>query len=121
VFDELARENHLKGLSPDDWAQRAAGYIHDLGALQPFSAGNEITLREFAAELARKNDLNLHWNETPLLADVRNEVQQEQQAANIRRIIMLAMDTNASRQRPGRGGEIEHVPDRLLSRDVVHL
>jgi fido (protein-threonine AMPylation protein) len=121
VFDQLARENHLKGLSPDDWAQRAAGYIHELGALQPFSAGNDIALREFAAELARKNDLNLHWYETPLLANALAQAQREQQAANIRRMIMLAMDTNAGRQRPGRGRVVEQVTDRLLSLDVVHL
>jgi fido (protein-threonine AMPylation protein) len=121
VFDQLARENHLKGLSPDDWAQRAAGYVYDLGTLQPFSAGNDIALREFAAELARKNDLNLHWNEAPLLADALAQAQQEQQAANIRRMIMLAMDTNAGRQRPGRGRLVEQVTDRLLSIDVVHL
>jgi cell filamentation protein len=121
VFDQLARENHLKGLSPDDWAQRAAGYVYELGALQPFSAGNDIALREFAAELARKNDLNLHWNETPLLAGIPAQAQQEQQAVNIRRMIMLAMDTNAGLQRPCRGTVVEQVTDRLLSLDVVHL
>jgi hypothetical protein len=31
------------------------------------------------------------------------------------------MDTNAGRQRPGRGRVVEQVTDRLLSLDVVHL
>jgi cell filamentation protein len=64
LFDRLGRENHLKGYSPDEWARSASAYIYDLGLIRPFVAGNGIALREFAAELARKNGLNLQWDAT---------------------------------------------------------
>ena len=121
VFDQLARENHLKGLSAAEWARSASGYIYDLGALQPFLAGNDIALREFAAELARKNDLSLHWNADPSVADAMHQLRQEEQAANIRRMIMLAMDTNSGSQRPGRGTITERGAERLLSLEIPHL
>jgi fido (protein-threonine AMPylation protein) len=62
-------ENHLKGYSPDEWARSASAYVYDLGVLQPFLAGNEIALREFAAELARKNDIALQWDAATDLGD----------------------------------------------------
>jgi cell filamentation protein len=121
VFDKLARENHLKGLSPEEWARSAPGYMYDLGVLQPFLAGNDIALREFAAELARKNDLSLHWDANPSMADAIHQLRQEEQAANIRRLIMLAMDTNSGLQRPGRGTVTERGAERLLSLEISHL
>jgi cell filamentation protein len=114
VFDQLARENHLKGFSAVEWTRSASGYVYNLGALQPFLAGNDIALREFATELARKNDLSLHWDANPSVADAIHQLRQEEQAANIRRIIMLAMDTNSASQRPGRGSVIERGAERLL-------
>jgi cell filamentation protein len=42
LFDRLARENHLKGYSPDQWARSASAYVYDLGVLQPFLAGIHI-------------------------------------------------------------------------------
>jgi cell filamentation protein, protein adenylyltransferase len=64
VFDRLARESHLKGRSPEEWLHSASAYIYDLGTIHPFLAGNEIALREFADELARKNNLSLQWDLT---------------------------------------------------------
>jgi fido (protein-threonine AMPylation protein) len=121
VFDQLARENHLKGFSLEEWAQKASGYTYDIGVLQPFLAGNELALREFAAELARKNDLSLHWGTDPSVANALHQLQQEEQAANIRRIIMLAMDTNSGLQLPGRGTITERGAERLLSLEISHL
>ena len=121
VFDKLARENHLKGLSPEEWARSAPEYMYDIGVLQPFLRGNDITIREFAAELARKNDLSLDWDANPSMADAIHQLRQEEQAANIRRLIMLAMDTNFDLQRPGRGTVTERGAERLLSLEISHL
>ena len=40
VLDRLSRENQLKGLSAEEWAHSASAYLYDLGAIQPFLAGN---------------------------------------------------------------------------------
>jgi len=121
LFDRLARENHLKGCSPDEWARSASAYVYDLGVLQPFLAGNEITLREFAAELARKNDLALQWDGTADIEDAMAQLRQAEQAANLRRIIMLAMDVSPGPQLPSRGNAVERGMERLLSFGNSHL
>ena len=121
LFDRLARENHLKGYSPDEWARSTSAYVYDLGALQPFFAGNEIALREFAAELARKNDLALQWDATADVADAMAQLRQSEQAGNLRRIIMLAIDTSPGPQLPSRGTAIERGMERLLSLGNSHL
>jgi cell filamentation protein len=121
LFDRLARENHLKGYSPEEWVRSASAYVYDLGALQPFLAGNDIALREFAAELARKNDLALKWNATPDIGDAMAQLRQSEQAANIRRNIMLAMDVSPSPQLPSRGNALERGMERLLSLGNSHL
>jgi len=114
VFDRLARDNHLKGSSPEDWAQSAAAYVYDLGTLQPFLAGNRVALREFARELARRNDLTLRWDATPEIVDVVAELRLADQSANLRRIIMLAMDATPTRQLSSRGHDLESGIERLL-------
>jgi cell filamentation protein len=65
VFDRLGRENHLKGRSPEEWSDSASTYIYELGTIQPFLISNEVVLREFADELARKNNLSLQWDTAP--------------------------------------------------------
>jgi cell filamentation protein len=95
VLDRLSRENHLKGLSAEEWAGSASAYLYDLGTIQPFLAGNEVALQEFAVELARKNNLSLQWDTTPRIAsDSMALLSQAEQSANLRRLIMLAMDTD---------------------------
>jgi cell filamentation protein len=105
IFDRLGRENHLKGLGPEEWSHSASAYIYDLGTIQPFLAGNDVALREFAEELARKNNLSLRWQTAPEInvTEVTSHLHQSEQSANIRRIIMLAMDTDPSSLRPSRG------------------
>src|SRR5260370_222334 len=90
VFDRLRCENHLKGCKPEQWTLRASSYIFDLGSIQPFLAGNDISLREFAEELARKHNLTLQWNAAPTVAvsEVMSHLHQSEQSANIRRIVM---------------------------------
>src|SRR5277367_2991095 len=96
VFDRLRCENHLKGCKPEQWTPRASSYISELGTIQPFLGGNDIALREFAEELARKNNLTLQWNAAPAVAmsEVMSRLHQSEQSANIRRIVMLAMDSD---------------------------
>jgi cell filamentation protein len=109
IFDRLGRENHLKGLGPEEWSHSASAYICDLGTIQPFLARNDVALREFAEELARKNNLSLRWQTAPEInvTEVTSHLHQSEQSANIRRIIMLAMDTDPSSLRPSRGQIME--------------
>jgi fido (protein-threonine AMPylation protein) len=115
VLDRLSRENQLKGLSAEEWAHSASAYLYDLGAIQPFLAGNQIALHEFAVELARKNNLSLQWDATPdLAADSMAILSQAEQSANLRRLIMLAMDTDPIAQHSGREHVLEQGMERML-------
>ena len=115
VLDHLSRENHLKGLSGEEWARSASAYIYDLGTIQPFFAGNEVALQEFAVELARKNNLSLRWDATPDIAsDSIALLSQAEQSANLRRLIMLAMDTDPIAQHSSRGHILEQGMERFL-------
>ena len=115
VLDRLSRENQLKGLSAEEWAHSASAYLYDLGAIQPFLAGNQIALHEFAVELARKNNLSLQWDATPdLAADSMALLSQAEQSANLRRLIMLAMDTDPIAQHSGREHVLEQGMERML-------
>ena len=98
-------------------------YVYDLGLIQPFVAGNGIALREFAAELARKNGLSLQWDATPdiVASDPMIQLHQAEQSANIRRMVMLAMDTAPATQRPSRGNVFERAMDRHLLFENPHL
>ena len=108
VLDRLSRENHLKGLSAEEWAGSASAYLYDLGTIQPFLAGNEVALQEFAVELARKNNLGLHWDATHDIASGSMALLcQAEQSANLRRLIMLAMDTDPIVQPSNNGHRIE--------------
>ena len=115
VLDRLSRENHLKGLSAEEWAHSASAYLYDLGAIQPFLAGNEIVLQEFVSELARKNNLSLQWDTTPDIAtDSIALLSQAEQSVNLRRLIMLAMDTDPIAQHSSHGRVLERGMETFL-------
>lgn len=115
VLDRLSRENHLKGLSAEEWTHSASAYLYDLGAIQPFLAGSEIALHEFAIELARKNSLSLQWDATPdISSDSIALPSQAEQSANLRRLIMLAMDTGPIQQHASRERVLEQGIERFL-------
>jgi cell filamentation protein len=116
ILDRLGRENHLKGLGPEEWSHSASAYIYDLGTIQPFLVRNDVALREFAEELARKNNLSLRWQTAPEInvTEVTIHLHQPEQSANIRRIIMLAMDTDPSSLRPSRGQNMERGIERFF-------
>ena len=114
VLDRLSRENYLKGLSAEEWAGSASAYLYDLGTIQPFLAGNEVALQEFAVELARKNNLSLQWDTTPRIAsDSMALLSQAEQSANLRRLIMLAMDTDPVAQYSNRSHVLEQGFERF--------
>jgi cell filamentation protein len=116
VLDRLSRQNHLKGLSAEEWAGSASAYLYDIGTIQPFLAGNEVALQEFAAELARKNSLGLHWDATPGIASGSMALlSRTEQSANLRRLIMLAMDTDPIVQPSNSGHGIERDIDSVLT------
>src|SRR5271166_5393750 len=115
VLDRLSRENHLKGLSAEERAGSASAYLYDLGTIQPFLAGNEVALQEFAVELARKNNLSLQWDTTPRIAsDSMALLSQAEQSSNLRRLIMLAMDTDPVAQYSSRSYVLEQGIERFL-------
>ena len=95
VFDRLSRENLLKGLDKSEWMRRATDYSEELRSLHPFLAGNDLAIQEFATELARKNNLKLEWRESPESAsDAVAFAEQAERSAQLRRLIMLAVDAD---------------------------
>jgi cell filamentation protein len=109
VFDRLSRENLLRGLDKELWTCRATDHMEELRSLHPFLAGNDLTIQEFATELARKNNLQLEWREAPEVAsDAVAFTEQTERSAQLRRLIMLAVDADpvaAIAQR-------HHIPER---------
>jgi cell filamentation protein len=94
-FDRLSRENLLRGLSAEEWTDRASGYVEELRSLHPFLAGNNLAIAEFAAELARRNDLRIEWQQAPdTHSDIVAAVEQAERSAQLRRLIMLAVDAD---------------------------
>jgi cell filamentation protein len=53
IFLQLAKENHLSGLSTTAFSDRAAYYLGELNALHPFREGNGRAQREFIIHNAR--------------------------------------------------------------------
>ncbi|MDQ2839860.1 MAG: Fic family protein [Acidobacteriota bacterium] len=117
TLDGLGADNHLRALSEHEWTAEATGYVYKLRALQPFVRGNEIVLREFAVELAAKNQVGLRWDAATALSTEAASalVQQEAQSASLRRLIMLAMDKDASPLRPNRGDRFETTLERTAN------
>ena len=95
IFDRLSRENLLKGLDKGEWLRRASDHTEELRSLHPFLAGNDLAIQEFATELARKNNLRLEWREEPEAAsDAVAFAEQAERSAQLRRLIMLAVDAD---------------------------
>ena len=95
IFDRLIRENLLRGLDKDSWTRRATDHMEELRSLHPFLAGNDLAIQEFATELARKNNLQLEWREAPEVASgIVAFTEQAERSAQLRRLIMLAVDAD---------------------------
>ena len=66
IFQQLAKENHIAGLGPEAFSERAAYYLGELNALHPFREGNGRAQREFISHLAHANGYYVAWeNGTP--------------------------------------------------------
>jgi len=66
LFTALKAENHLKALTPDAFAPRAAHYLGEINAIHPFREGNGRAQREFIRSLALHAGHPLTWaNLTP--------------------------------------------------------
>jgi len=61
LFAKLAGEDHLKGLEPTAFSERAAYYLGEINALHPFREGNGRAQREFVSHLAYQNGLYIVW------------------------------------------------------------
>ncbi|AQX31595.1 Fic/DOC family protein [Bartonella schoenbuchensis] len=62
ITQQLAREQHLRGLDANEFSQRAGYYMGELNALHPFREGNGRTLREFIWQLAREAGYHIDWD-----------------------------------------------------------
>ena len=118
VFDRLSRENLLKGLDKDTWTRRATDHIEELRSLHPFLAGNDLALQEFATELARRNNLSLEWQEAPEAAsDAVAFAEQAERSAYLRRLILLAVDSDPVAPVPCHRHTLERGSDLSFSID----
>ena len=59
IFGKLARENHLKGLSREAFANRAAYFFSEINALHPFREGNGRTQNLFLKQLGAEAGFEL--------------------------------------------------------------
>jgi cell filamentation protein len=61
LFKTLAAEEHLSGLAPAVFSQRAAHYLGELNALHAFREGNGRAQREFMSHLAQASGYYIAW------------------------------------------------------------
>jgi len=61
IFKQLAEEQHLAGLAPAAFSDRAAHYLGELNALHPFREGNGREQREFVSHLAQATGYYIAW------------------------------------------------------------
>lgn len=61
IFLKLQNDNHLKQLSKEKFAKKAAYYFSEINALHPFREGNGRTQRELIRQLACESGYILHF------------------------------------------------------------
>lgn len=74
VLGELQGGDALKGLNPDQFAERMSRLYGDLDHIHPFQEGNSRTLREFTRELAAHAGYELDWYSTGADAQTRDRL-----------------------------------------------
>ncbi len=62
---ELAAEQHLQGLTPEDLIARSAYYFAELNYIHPFREGNGRSTREFMRQLYAINGYTVNWAAIP--------------------------------------------------------
>jgi cell filamentation protein len=75
LFNKLAEEKHLSGLSKEDFSERAAFYLGELNALHPFREGNGRVQREFICQLAQKNGYVIEWGNIDQAAMIQASIE----------------------------------------------
>lgn len=109
-FDVLAKENHLHGLTKQDFARRAAEHLNEINAIHPFREGNGRTQRLFLKTLATQAGHDLHverlhptpWNEASIKGFAGNHEPMQQVISSA-----LASRVQTRTQDRGRGRERE--------------
>lgn len=61
LFNQLAKDHHLKNLDAKAFAQKAGYYLGELNVLHPFREGNGRTQRVFLGQLAQKAGFVIEW------------------------------------------------------------
>ena len=72
IFHELAVEDYLQGLEPEQFATRITYFYSELDATHPFREGNSRTLRQFSTDLALAAGYKLDWEPVGRTEDSRN-------------------------------------------------
>ena len=62
VFDSLAKERFLRGLSRDRFVDRLTHYFAEVNAIHPFREGNGRTQRAFFRQLAEEAGWPIEWS-----------------------------------------------------------
>jgi cell filamentation protein len=62
LFERLAKEKQLTGLSAFKFVERSAFYLGEINAIHPFREGNGRTQREFIRQLALHAGHPLSWS-----------------------------------------------------------
>ena len=63
IFNNLARENWLKGLDADALSKRLAHYLSEINALHPFREGNGRVQRIFISQLSQSAGYQLDYSD----------------------------------------------------------
>lgn len=115
LFDRLARENRLKGLELGEWSKKATDYLREIERINPFEEGSDLASIEFFRELAAENGLTLRWQPTSMefSRDALQAQIQNFQSANLRRLLILAVDPDLSKRRSISGRELHHSLDLI--------
>lgn len=62
LFDDLKKENYLRGLEVEQFSAKIAYYMSELNMIHPFREGNGRTIREYIRQLALKAGYIIDWS-----------------------------------------------------------
>ena len=84
TFSSLASENYLKGLSPEQFPERAAYFYGEIDAAHPFREGNSRTLRWFFTDMALDAGYRVEWERMGYDENTRNRLYRARDIAVLR-------------------------------------
>ena len=106
VFSELAKEQHLRGLTQERFVQRLAFHFSEINALHPFREGNGRTTRAFLNQLANEAGFSIDY--TQVDAATWNEASRASFASELGPVEQLLRRITA----PNASVDIVHPPDQ---------